>query len=235
MPQPFIETLPLQQTCAVITLCAIAGELFLQRRQFCEWRIGIGRTIALARCRAAVAQLTVRGTAVALVAAALVASAEITACRARPCRDHHSLSRSPLLRDRICCRGDRPRDPCLRSARGEDDPDARCWRALGRRCPSAAGGGCGIRRCALAAAYETRCCGDRGDGAARAARFLAAFARGSLRAVGRAAVMTLAVAVVMRTALVGSGHRAARLRPAAGSAGGASSLASAATASAARF
>src|SRR6476659_7003078 len=55
-----------------------AGELFLQRRQFCKWRIGIDRTVALARRRAG-RPLTVRGTAVALVAAALVASAEITA------------------------------------------------------------------------------------------------------------------------------------------------------------
>src|SRR5207253_4794634 len=55
-----------------------AGELFLQRRQFCKRRVGIDRTIAIAWVRAR-RPLTVRGARVALVTAALVASAEITA------------------------------------------------------------------------------------------------------------------------------------------------------------
>ena len=59
-----------------------AGELFFQRRQFGERRIGIGRTIALAR-RCAGRPLTVRRTTVALVTAALVASAEIATLVAR--------------------------------------------------------------------------------------------------------------------------------------------------------
>ena len=52
--------------------------MFLQGRQFGEWRIGIDRTIALARGRTG-RPLTVRRATVALVAATLVASAEITA------------------------------------------------------------------------------------------------------------------------------------------------------------
>src|ERR1700687_926917 len=50
---------------------AVGGELFLERRQFGKWRIGIDRTIALARGRAG-GILPVRGPA---VAAALVAIA----------------------------------------------------------------------------------------------------------------------------------------------------------------
>src|SRR6185436_15972049 len=74
VPQPLIETLPLQISARLFL--AVAGELFFQRRQFCKWRIGIGRTVALARCGTG-RPLPVRGAAIAL--AALVASAEITA------------------------------------------------------------------------------------------------------------------------------------------------------------
>src|SRR6478735_11192776 len=103
MPQPFIETLPLQIKPAVAfskqsslrrlrrlicggnrvktktrLILAITGELFLQRRQFCKRRIGIDRTIAVAWARAG-RVLPVRRAAIALVAAALVTPAEIAA------------------------------------------------------------------------------------------------------------------------------------------------------------
>ena len=56
----------------------VAGELFLQRREFCEGRIRIDRPVALAGCSAG-GVLTVRRARVALVAAALVTPAEIAA------------------------------------------------------------------------------------------------------------------------------------------------------------
>ena len=50
VPQPFIETLALQAPPRRSGLVlAVGGELFLQRRQLGEGRIGIDRTIALAR------------------------------------------------------------------------------------------------------------------------------------------------------------------------------------------
>src|SRR5437879_4376193 len=83
VPQPFIETLALQiSSPSDRSLFLAAGELFLQRCQFGERRIRIGRTVAIAR-RGRGGPLTVRRAAVALVAAALVTSAEVAALVAR--------------------------------------------------------------------------------------------------------------------------------------------------------
>src|SRR5882757_2261551 len=98
VPQPFIETLALQATpirgrslfCSsfdafslhkpvpaslenALAILAVGGELFLQRRQFGKRRIGVDRTLALARRRCG-RVLAVRRPAIGtLVAAALVA------------------------------------------------------------------------------------------------------------------------------------------------------------------
>ena len=97
MPQPFVETLALQATPLreiagkvarkierVSAILAIGGELFLERRQFGKGRIGIDRTIAIAR-RGAGRILPVRRAAagaavtVALVTSALVAATLVAA------------------------------------------------------------------------------------------------------------------------------------------------------------
>src|SRR5882757_4854611 len=70
VPQPFIETLSIQRLAILV-----AGELFFQRGEFSEWRIGIDRPVTLTR-RGAGGILPVRR---ATVAAALVTPAEIAA------------------------------------------------------------------------------------------------------------------------------------------------------------
>src|SRR4051794_30625211 len=52
VPQPFIETLSIQSIALRGLAILVAGELFLERREFCKWRIRIDRTVALARVRA---------------------------------------------------------------------------------------------------------------------------------------------------------------------------------------
>src|SRR5260370_7175630 len=61
-------------------MLGVGGELLFQRRQFCEWRIGIDRTVALAR-RGAGGVLPVRGAAIAatFVAITLVTAAIVAA------------------------------------------------------------------------------------------------------------------------------------------------------------
>src|SRR5437588_5920395 len=71
------------KTRQINPLFLAAGKLFLQRRELCERRIGIGRTIAVA-WRGAGGPLPVRRAAVALVAATLVAPAEIAATFVAP-------------------------------------------------------------------------------------------------------------------------------------------------------
>src|SRR5262245_454682 len=75
MPQPFIKTLAIQSFPLLF-----ARELFLQRGKFCERRIRIGRTVAVARrCAARVGPVRGAALAIALVAATLAAEIAVAA------------------------------------------------------------------------------------------------------------------------------------------------------------
>src|SRR5204863_1460946 len=214
MPQPFVETLPLQSVsleafdafswtanrCALrlktLWLFFPASELFLQRRQFCERRIGIDRTIALAWCGAG-CPLTVRGATVALVAAALVASAEITAAALAlvaattlaavafvAIEFVAAIAVAALALEALAGRTVLTRFSRRRALSRRRDSRGIGWRALARLAE-------------VIAATATM--------ALLARRALAAFSGcGSLRALSRAAVMALAAAVVMRATFVGT-------------------------------
>ena len=202
MPQPFIETLALQaprqslltrlanRATSLERLVLAAGELLLQRRQFCERRIRIDRPIALARgCAGGI--LPVRRPAVALVAAALVAPPKSRPpCRARPCRDRPCSGRPGIcLAARRC--------PCLRNARAADGPVFARRRALGgrarpRRRPARPRGVCGNPD----GGAPRRCCsrfGAASPPSPAAAGCAPSCARGMLAA-------TMAVAIVARRA-----------------------------------
>ena len=146
----------------------VAGELFLQRRQFCKRRIGIDRPVAVARGGAGRVLPVRRANAIALVAAALVAPAEIAAacrdrhvvpCCGRPCCDRRRIS--PDGR-RPCRRGPFPL-PSKRSRGGRSVVVTRFLRGrtFGRRRRI------GVSGRALAGLCGIHCGGGRGDGVAR--------------------------------------------------------------------
>ena len=221
VPQPFIETLPLQLSFRSLfltgfperepvstpiksgqafsktlsLLLAVARKLFLQRRQFCKWRIGIDGTIALARRRAG-RPLTVRGAAIAL--AALVASAEITAAALALVAATTLVAVALVAIELVAA-------VVIVAALALDALAGRTVlthfsrrRALNCRRRSHS-----IRRRALAG-FTKLVVAAAAAMALLARRALGAFASRGWRAFGRAAVMALAVAVVMRAALLGT-------------------------------
>ena len=213
VPQPFIETLSLQigpfSENESLFLVA-AGELFLQRRQFGERRIRIGRTVAVARCGGG-RPLTVRRAA-RLSRPPLSRPPKSRPLLSRGPRSPPALLRSPppLLRS--------PPPPNLRSGRSppplsrsrprfsKRGRSGRASRSLRRRALGGCGGNGAIGRRAFAGFAEFVVA------TAAAVALLAAgapsppspAAASGLRVTLRTAVMALAVAVVMRTALVGT-------------------------------
>ena len=176
---------------------AVARELFFQRRQFCKWRIGIDRTVALARRRAG-RPLTVRGATVALVAAALVASAEITAAALALVAATTLVAVALVAIELVAA--------VAVAALALDALTGRTVLThLGRRRALSRGRSShSLRRRTLAGLAKLVVAATAAM-ALLARRALGAFAAGCCcRAFGRAAVMALAVAVVVRAALLGT-------------------------------